>query len=143
MPRGISFVMAAAVLTLAACDFPTTTSTSKSKTGGGQPSVGSFSPRRFSVDLGGGAIVAEPGAAVSGAFFKDADVPAMLGRVVLEDDASTSVSVISHAMWEQRFNGDPSIIGRSISLDDKPTTIVGVMPKSFQFPEGARIWVRR
>jgi putative ABC transport system permease protein len=138
-----SLILALGLITASACDFPTTTSTSKSPTGGGQPSVGSFSPRRFSVDLGGGAIVAEPGAAVSGAFFKDADVPAMLGRVVLEDDASTSVSVISHAMWEQRFNGDPSIIGRSISLDDKPTTIVGVMPKSFQFPEGARIWVRR
>jgi putative ABC transport system permease protein len=129
----------AALVAAAACDFPTTTSTTKA----GVPSVGSYSPRRFAIDLGGGAIVAEPGAAVGGAFFADAKVPPLLGRVFVDADQAGSVAVISHALWEQRFTSDPGIIGREIVIDDRATTVVGVMPKSFQFPEGARLWVRR
>jgi MacB-like periplasmic core domain len=132
-------ILAAILVAASACDFPTT----KSTTVAGQPSVGSYSPRRFIVDLGGGATVSEVGAAVSAAFFKDANVPPVLGRALVDDDESMSVVVISHGLWSQRFNSDPAIVGQSIAIDDRRATIVGVMPASFQFPEGARLWVKR
>src|SRR5262249_33463467 len=60
-----------------------------------------------------------------------------LGRVFAPDDdkpGATPVVVLSHALWERRFGGDPSVIGRSIGIDDRSHTIVGVMPKGFRFP---------
>jgi hypothetical protein len=99
--------------------------------------------KRFVIDAGGGATFSEVGATVNGAFFKDAGLPPQLGRPLTEGDASMSAAVIGHSLWSQRFESDPGVDGRSITVDDRPMTIVGVMPASFTFPEGARIWVRR
>lgn len=73
---------------------------------------------------------------VSWEFFKVLGVEPMLGRVVnAEDDRPKAppVAVLSHQLWERRFNGDPSVIGRVIQLDDTPVTVIGVMPQSFRF----------
>jgi putative ABC transport system permease protein len=53
-----------------------------------------------------------------------------------EEDApgKASVIVLSHGMWQRRFGGDPGVLGRSISLNGAPFTIVGVMPAAFRFP---------
>jgi putative ABC transport system permease protein len=45
-----------------------------------------------------------------------------------------SVIVLSHSLWQCRFGGDPGVLGRSISLNGAPFTIVGVMPAGFSFP---------
>src|SRR5262249_46887263 len=42
--------------------------------------------------------------------------------------------VLSHALWQRRYHADPSIVGRSVSIDDVAYTIVGVMPAAFHFP---------
>ena len=42
--------------------------------------------------------------------------------------------VISHNLWERRFNSDPDIIGKEIQLSTRPYTIIGVMPARFRFP---------
>jgi hypothetical protein len=122
----------------AACDFP-----SGDASKAGRPSVGSYTPRRFMIDVGGGAVTSEPGASVSAAFFKDAKIPPQLGRVIADEDASMSVVVFSHGLWTQRFEASPGIIGQEIQIDERRMTVVGVMPESFKFPEGARLWVRR
>ena len=57
----------------------------------------------------------------------------LLGRVFRQDD-SLDVVVISARVWEQRFNADRSVSGRTVTLDGRPFTIVGVMPDDFQFP---------
>jgi predicted permease len=50
--------------------------------------------------------------------------------------------IISHALWRQRFGGDPTVIGRSISVDGTTCEIVGVMPAGFTFPASAvSLWV--
>src|SRR5262249_1480251 len=53
-----------------------------------------------------------------------------------EDRASPSrVVLIAHALWVDRFGSDPSILGKTIRLNDEPYTVVGVMPRGFHFPE--------
>ena len=44
-------------------------------------------------------------------------------------------------MWKERFGGDPAVVGRKVLLDDEPFTVIGVMPRRFQFPSrDAEIW---
>lgn len=44
------------------------------------------------------------------------------------------VVVISHSLWQNEFSSDRSIVGESVTLGDKPTTVIGVMPQGFYFP---------
>jgi len=60
-----------------------------------------------------------------------------------EDNAGASVVILSHGLWRRRFNSDPQVIGRNITLDDRSLTVVGVAPAGFQFPiaaEPADLW---
>jgi predicted permease len=61
-----------------------------------------------------------------------------LGRVFTgqEEDAHQLVVVISYRLWLNRFHRDPHILGKSIVLDRKTYSIIGVMPRSFEFPLG-------
>jgi predicted permease len=71
---------------------------------------------------------------VSGNFFNVFGVGAIQGRVLTNEDDSTSarpVTVISYGCWETQWNKDPQIVGKEISLNETRFTIVGVMPKEF------------
>lgn len=72
---------------------------------------------------------------VSGSYFPVLGVNAGLGRILNEaDDQNVGghpVAVISYAWWQQRLGGDPSAIGKTITIDDTAYTIVGVAPKDF------------
>ena len=68
---------------------------------------------------------------------------AALGRVFTPDDARADGRsvILSHALWERRFGSDPGIIGRHLQLDDVAYTVVGVMPREFEFPTaGVDVW---
>jgi predicted permease len=58
---------------------------------------------------------------------------------VVEDDAE-GVALIGERLWRARFGGDPTILGRSIRVNGAPRTIVGILPASLRFPEGAQVW---
>jgi len=98
----------------------------------------------------GGAIVATGlasevihGASVTAGFFPLFGVQPMLGRNFTPDEQDSSGSaavILSHGMWQQRFGGDPGILGRSVVMDGTPVTVVGVLPASFDFPSGAKFW---
>jgi putative ABC transport system permease protein len=89
--------------------------------------------------------LAEPGAGgqaelvqagrVSGNFFSELGVGAVAGRTLTESDDSPTgaqpVAVISYHYWKRRFGLDPSVVGRKVTLDDFPFTIVGVAPPGF------------
>ncbi len=49
--------------------------------------------------------------------------------------------VLSHGLWQRRFAGDPNIIGRLITLEQKPYTVAGVLPVGFTYPEKTDAWV--
>jgi putative ABC transport system permease protein len=55
------------------------------------------------------------------------------GRTFRDDDP-LDVVVIGAGIWKRRFGGDPSMIGRKITLDSQAFTVIGVMPEAFQFP---------
>src|SRR5512133_1579213 len=59
-----------------------------------------------------------------------------LGRWFTEDEDTkrVHVAVISHSLWRQRFGGDARVLGRTVDLDRKPYTVIGVMPSGFEFP---------
>ena len=74
----------------------------------------------------------------SASFFRLLGVQPVMGRVFLpEEDLSgaSPVAVISHPFWQRRFGGDPSVIGRTLTLDGKSYTVVGVLPASFLVPD--------
>lgn len=80
---------------------------------------------------------------VSGGFFRLFQVGPQLGRTFLpeEDRLGSHSVVLSYLAWGSRFNYDPHIVGKSITLDGEPFTIIGVMPAGFRFPAlGTDLW---
>src|SRR2546422_954621 len=76
-------------------------------------------------------------AIVSPAFFSVFGIKPIRGRVFLsgEDERGKDlVAVISESLWQRRFGSDPSIVGRSLNLDDKSFTVVGVIARGVQAP---------
>jgi predicted permease len=92
---------------------------------------------RLDVKLDGSESEAEPprGRMVSGNYFAILGVPTLLGRpLTVEDDRAANgspVTVISHAYWQRRFGGDPGVLGRTVTINRVPFTIVGVTPPGF------------
>ena len=79
---------------------------------------------------------------VSSRFFEVLGVKAIAGRTFNQadhDDRADAV-VLSEALWRTRFGGDPSLVGRTIRLDGDPFTVVGIVPKEFQWPGDAAMW---
>ena len=72
---------------------------------------------------------------VTANFLAVLDVQPHIGRGFTdeEDRNGAPVVVISHALWQRRYGGEPSVIGRRVLMNDSPAEIIGVMPKSFVF----------
>jgi putative ABC transport system permease protein len=80
---------------------------------------------------------------VTGNFFQAMGVNAALGRVFLpenEKPGSEQVVVLSHDLWQRRFGGEPSVVGKTLTLDGKNYEVLGVAPPDFKFPQGAELW---
>ena len=75
-------------------------------------------------------------ARVSPNLFAVLGVGTALGRTFTdnEDRAGAKVAVLTHGLWTRAFGRDPAIVGRTISLDRQPYTVIGVMPERFVFP---------
>ena len=83
-------------------------------------------------------------AEISAAAFRMAQVQAVLGRSLIEEDehpGADPVIVIGHEEWQRRFGGDPQVVGRTVQLTDSTLTIVGVMPEGFAFPVREQFWI--
>jgi len=75
-------------------------------------------------------------APVSGNFFQVLGVEPQLGRLFNEEECKwhgPKAALLSHGLWERRFAADPSVVGRALTLDNEPVTVVGVLPASFDF----------
>jgi putative ABC transport system permease protein len=77
------------------------------------------------------------GYGVSADFFDALGVKAALGRTFLpgeDEPGRDQVVVLKHSLWERRFGSDPNIVGRTLTLNAKTFTVIGVMPPDFNFP---------
>jgi putative ABC transport system permease protein len=82
------------------------------------------------------------GQTVSPAFFDVLGIQPIAGRAFRTDDATDEphVVMLSERLWQQRFGSDPALIGRSITIDDKPLTVIGIIPAAFQFLADSDMW---
>jgi putative ABC transport system permease protein len=80
--------------------------------------------------------------AVSARFFDVFRVVPLLGRTFLpsDDRPNADVVVLSERIWRDRFGGDPGVIGRQITLDRDPYTVVGIVPAGFQVLAPSDVW---
>jgi predicted permease len=84
------------------------------------------------------------GAFVSTEQFPLLGVQPVLGRTFTADEAvpgSPPAVILGHEIWEDRYGGDPGVLGRSVKLNGEAGTIVGVMGEGFQFPNNQQLWV--
>ena len=83
------------------------------------------------------------GATVTPGFFETIGVPPSAGRVFdARDDRANNdrIAILSDGLWQRRFGGDPTVVGRTVMLNGVAHEVVGVMPRGFAHPEDAEIW---
>jgi putative ABC transport system permease protein len=84
------------------------------------------------------------GVLVSAGFFETFGARTALGRTfaIADEQASRPQTlVLSHALWQRRFGGDPTVVGRAAVVDGRAATVVGVMPPTFRYPPDADVWM--
>ncbi len=84
-------------------------------------------------------------ARVTPSFFACLQIQPELGRAFFDHDPnlSTPTVMLSHEVWKRTFGGDPDILNQTIQLDQRECLIVGIMPRSFDYPplEGVEVWI--
>ena len=85
---------------------------------------------------GGGEPERLSGVPVSDNFFDVLGVKPEIGRTFTKEESvwnAPKTVMLGHGLWQRRFNSDPAIVGRSLTLNDAAHTVVGVLPASFDF----------
>ena len=80
----------------------------------------------------------------SGNLFDVLGVRAMLGRTLAQTDdrrGADPAIVLGYGVWQRRFGGDGAVVGRRVELSGTRYTVVGVMPRGFEYPSGAEAWI--
>jgi putative ABC transport system permease protein len=102
-------------------------------------SLAAFETGNFSI-TGGGEPEVVPAAIVTFNYFEVLGREPLYGRTFTAQEdtpGNNHVALLSYALWQRRFGGNPNVVGQSINLDSEPTTIVGIMPADFDFPDPA------
>jgi hypothetical protein len=106
-------------------------------------SIAAVSERNLAITDGAEAERFE-GAAITWDMFPVLGIQPILGRHFNAADdhpGAERVVILSHEVWQRRYQGDSNIIDRSIAVNGRPHTVVAVMPPRFSFPENQKIWV--
>ncbi len=93
---------------------------------------------------GGDAPERATGALVTEDFFDTLAVRPFLGRVFTPDEhhgGVLSTVILGHSLWQRAYGGDRSIVGRQVKILGLTSTVIGVMPRGFSFPERAELWL--
>ncbi|MGA6959719.1 MAG: ABC transporter permease [Candidatus Acidiferrales bacterium] len=84
------------------------------------------------------------GAVVSQDFFSLLGIQPVIGRAFGPEETRAgnwSVAVISESLWKNQFGGQADVLGRKVTFDGEPYTIIGVLPPQMDMPAGAQIWI--
>jgi len=84
------------------------------------------------------------GATVTANMFPMLGIQPILGRQMRPEEDTPGgprVVVLGHGVWQRRYASDPSVIGRTITVNGAPHTVIAVMPPKFAFPERAQLWI--
>ncbi len=101
--------------------------------------------RLVSMDLAGGEGPPErvSGAQVTADAFETLRVQPAMGRGFLPEEETSGgpdVVILGHGLWARRYGGDPDVLGRTVRVNGKDRTVVGIMPEGFRFPELEDVW---
>jgi putative ABC transport system permease protein len=80
---------------------------------------------------------------VSADFFEVLGVAPQLGRGFLADEEKTGrnqVVILSQGLWQRRFGANPDVVGQTLTINGGSATVIGVMPRGFEFPAQAELW---
>lgn len=106
--------------------------------------IAAFSRRSLTISDGTSEPTRYSGGIITWNLFEMLGQPPVLGRNFGPDDdrpGAEPVVILSHEVWDTRYNRDAAIVGRAININGRPHTVVGVMPPRFAFPENQRLWV--
>jgi putative ABC transport system permease protein len=84
------------------------------------------------------------GTSVTANTFSTLRQPPFIGRDFVEGDerpGADPVAIIGYGIWQRRYARDPAVVGKTLRVNGRPVTIVGVMPEGMQFPETSDLWV--
>jgi hypothetical protein len=108
-----------------------------------EPPPGSYTTATFQLTIDG-VPQSVNGAQVSADFFDAAQARPLLGRFFLAAEqraGAAPVVVLSRDLWERDLHGSPQVIGSTLPLNGRNATVVGIAPRGFNLPGGARLWV--
>ena len=80
----------------------------------------------------------------SSGIFEMLHIRPILGRGFLPSDdkpGAEPVLLLGYGIWQDRYSSSPSVVGRQVRVNEKPATIIGVMPKGFKFPTNVDMWM--
>jgi putative ABC transport system permease protein len=105
--------------------------------------IAAYDERSFAL-VGRGEPEQFKGAVISTGLFEILGVTPALGRTIRPEEdrpGDDTVVMLGHSLWQRRFASDPGIIGQTITVDNRPRTVIGVMPPGFKFPVVADMWL--
>jgi putative ABC transport system permease protein len=103
-----------------------------------------FSPTSLTFTGAGADAEEVDGAYVTGDFFQVMRSAPLMGAPIGEAHTSAGnhqVVVLSHALWSSRYGSDPGVVGRTVTMNDASREVIGVMPRGFDYPDGAAFWI--
>ena len=106
--------------------------------------VAAYGEYQFTITNGSGDAERIRGAAVTANFFETLGRSPIRGRAFTaaeEGPRKEHVAILGYGLWQRRYRGDPTIVGKTIQAAEGPATIVGVMPPDFDFPNRAEVWL--
>jgi putative ABC transport system permease protein len=106
--------------------------------------IGLFTSTTLTIGDDGRAPDVVGGSFVSTNIFRVVEQPPRLGRDFIPSDeqpGASPVVILGYAVWASRYGSDPTIVGRTVRVNERPTTVVGVMPPGFRFPLVDDIWM--
>jgi putative ABC transport system permease protein len=105
--------------------------------------LGAFQPATMNLSDSGHPPERASGVFVTANTFSLLGQPLLLGRDFAPNEDqknATPVVILSHGLWKSRYGSDPTVVGRSVKINETSCTIIGVMPEGMRFPMNADLW---